>query len=369
MAAGNWKFLLTDLQGVVLAEILHADARQVIIPLKSTPTLAFNVEADHPLANYFVDPTFDGLIRAYRNNMLRFNGPLISGQEAGDSSAPAKIAVTASGPFWRLNLNLAGVPATSPGAVIPVSYGSTVSPVDLGSAAQSLVSLANTQAYSGIENGTFASSTSGAAGPYYLQPIGDAIVALSIGSFEWEVVPTEPTNTGHSFPQIGTFNVGASIGTTRNDVVYEFGTGAANLSAYSNAVDRSTRMTFGYIQQPAVADYSDVLAYEDTAASAAGGRFLGVVDNGGVEYDSYRTVLLQRNVNIRKVPRQVVSVTPRANSSIMPFDNFDVGDTFRTRIVNNQKLRLDAMLRCWGVQFDIDAQGNETPTLMLVPPA
>lgn len=368
MAAGVWKFILTDNQGVVLGEILNATNRQVVLPLKSIPTVKFTVDVSNPFSALFTQPTWDGMVKAYRNNALQFVGPVVAGQEQG-SSQGASVAVNAAGPFWRLNFRALGRPSVSGGTITPFAIGNSVTTFDLGSIAQSILTEANTQGYTGIDNGSLTASSSGACGPYVLQPAGDAIINLSVGvnSFEFVVTPREPTNVSQVLPSIGTFVVAPLISTVRSNIIFEYGAGAANVLSYSNGVDRSKRLNRGYMLQPAVTDNSDVLMSENTASQAAIGVYAGAVDSGGVEWDVYRQVLLDAHVSIRKFSQQILSFVPSPNAVWQPLVDYQVGDQVRCRVTQNGQFCFDAMFRVWGITFDIDQNGLESPTLQLVP--
>lgn len=368
MAAGIWKFVLADNQGAVIGEVLNASSRKVVLPLKATPTVSFTIDVSNPYADLFTQPQWDGIIKAYRNGVLQFCGPVVSGQEQGSSSG-ATVGVNAAGPFWKLNFRQLGRPTVSGGTVVPWVMGNQITVFDLGTIAQTMLNEANAQGYTGIDNGSLTASASGAAGPYVLQPCGDAIINLSVGvnSFEFEVAPIEPTNVGQAFPRLGVFNVAPLISTVRSNVVFEFGAGAANVISYSNTVDRSKRLNRGYMLNPAFTDNSDVLISENGASISAIGVYAGAVDSGGVEWDVYRQILLDQNVTVRKFCQQILNFVPRPDANYRPLVDYKVGDQVRCRVTQNGGFRFDAMFRIWGITFDIDEQGNEAPTLQLVP--
>lgn len=370
MPAGVWKFILTDNQGSVIGEVLNASSRKVVLPLKSTPTCSFNIDVSNPYADFFTEPTWDGIVKGYRNNVLQFCGPVVSGQENG-SATGGTVQVNAAGPFWKLNFRMLGRPASSGATITPWVMGNQITVFDLGTIAQAMLNEANAQGYTGIDNGSLTASSSGAAGPYVLQPCGDAIINLSVGvnSFEFEVAPIEPTNVGQAFPRLGVFNVGPLISTVQSNVVLEMGAGGADIISYSNTVDRSKRLNRGYMLQSAVTDNSDTLMSENTASQSAIGVYAGAVDSGGVEWDVYRQILLDQNVAVRRFCQQIINFVPRPDSRYQPLVDYKVGDQVRCRVIVNGKFRFDGMFRIWGITFDIDEQGNESPTLQLVPPS
>jgi hypothetical protein len=370
MAVPKWKFVLTDLQGNSIGEVQNASNRQVVLPLNRVPTASFQIPIQNALSTYFLDPTFDGNLKAYRNNVLQFHGPVVSSAEAFDSSSGQIVAVNAAGALWRLGYRLLGT--TSAGW----SLGNAGTTYDLGYIAQQMLVTANGSAWTGITGGTNRTTSNGAAGVFYFQDVLTCIAQLAIGfnSFDFEVAPTEPTNVSQPFPQIGVFNTGGSgvitgiIGQQRPNAIYEYGTTSANVTTYSRQIDRSNFCTKAYIQNPAASNYSGILTSVDAAAETLRGRYEALVDDGGVSWDVLRQALADYAVAIRKNARQVVQFTPRQNDSPSPLDDYIVGDQVRCRISIEGINILDAFLRVWGITFDIDNEGNEQPTLELVDP-
>lgn len=365
----NWTSVLTDLAGNVLGELTQADARHVVLPLSRNPTASCVIEtANHPLASYFFDPTFDGLMKVYRDGTLLFNGPVItSDDQPADNQGNTgnqTTTITAAGPLWRLGYRLAGT--TSAG----YSLGTAVSPFDLGFIAQQLLALGNSQGYTGISTGLYTATVSGAVGPFYMQPIDAAIVALATGvsTFEFQISPTEPTNVGQAWPQIGALDISPLFGGVKANAIFEHGAGQANIASYGHTIDRTGMCNDGFIQQPAATDHSGIIEFTDSTSVTARGEFMALIDDGGVQWDSVRNQLVQENVKVRKQARRVLNITLVPNCSPVALVDFVVGDQVRARISLNGNSVLDVSLRIWGITFDVDKLGNETVTLQLIAP-
>lgn len=358
-----WEFLLTDLSGNTLGELTNADTRQVNLPLNRVPTATCRIPTTHYLAPYVTDPAFDCLVKCYRNGTLVFIGPVVSGQEASDGKS-SSIVITASSPLWRLNYRLLGVSSAG------TAYGTQAVPVNLGAMVTFALATANTQGYTGISDGTYAVTSTGAVGTYFFKPVLEAIteIGTSATGYDFEAAPMEPTNIGQPWPQIAAMNASDLIGTVKPGVVFEYGTGVANVIAYSNAVTRDGMLNSGYMEQPAAASHAGIIGTFDAPSITARGAFHGLVDNGGAEWDILRNALLNQNIAVRKNPRQIVSFTPAPNTVPRPLIEYIVGDTVRARIMHNSVMRLDKMMRVYGIQFDIDKQSNESPTLTLIAP-
>lgn len=360
----DWRFMLTDLHGVVLGELTNTSSRQVTLPLNRVPTASFQILANHYLAPYFMDNTWDGLLKCYRNNTLRFIGPIVSTNEAFDSNSQT-IAVNAASPLWRLTYRLLGTSPTG------FSYGNASTTYDMGFIAQQVLAAANAVEYTGISSGSTVASVNSSVGTWWYKDALTALGEMSVtnDSFDFECAPTEPTSVGQPWPQIGVFNVMPTLGTTKPNAIFEYGTSPGNVVSYGRQIDRTAMCTFGYIQQPAVSDYSGVLTSSDATAIAARGIFQALIDNGGVEWTVLRQAIADMNVQVRKVARQVVTFVPAPNSLIKPFDDYGVGDQVRARIIGPTGIvALDAMMRVWGITIAINDNGDEEPSLELIHP-
>lgn len=369
MAVPHWDFELTDLNGTVLGEITNASNRQVVLPLNQLPTCSFKIPVRHYLSPYLSDDTWDGLVKAYRTGqsggrVLRFIGPVVSSNEVGDDSGPPQISVAAASAMWRLNYRLLGTTSTG------WAKGNATTTFELTVIAQQMLTDSNSAGYTGIENGASTTTSQGSAGVYYMQPMLTALATLSVGlnAFDFEVAPTEPTNVSKPWPQIGVLNTVPLLGTTKPDAIFEFGTSKANVVSYTRQIDRANMMTKGYINQPAVSDHTQILISEDASSEALRGVFEGVCDDGGTTWDVLRQQIVDMNVAIRKKARLVVNFKPHMNATPEPLVDYIVGDQIRARLFIDRIQRLDAMMRIWGITFDIDNNGNETPTLQLLQP-
>lgn len=359
--------MLTDLAGTVLGEITNATARQVVLPLNRVPTAAFQVNADHYLAPYLQDDTWDGLVKCYRDNTLRFIGPVVSSNEAFDGNSQT-IQVAAASPLWRLTYRLLGTSTAG------YHIGDASTTFDLGTIAQQMLTDANAAGYTGISSGTTVASTNGSVGTWFYKDMLSSLaeIATANGAFDWEVAPTEPTNVGQAWPRIGLLNCVPLLGTSKPNAIFEYGTDAnpANVVAYSRQIDRSQMCNSGFIQQPARADYGGVLTSTDATSIATRGLFQAMIDDNGVQWDILRQALADLNVAIRKKARSVLAFTPATNANVQPFNDYIVGDQVRVRLINPHlgNTIIDGMLRVWGITFAIDDQENEDVQLELIKP-
>lgn len=372
----KWIFVITDLLGNQLGELTRADSRVVTFPLNRMPTASCVIPTDHALAPYLIDENWEGLMKCYRNGVLRFVGPVVGSDDQWDSSVGVqRLAVTAAGPIWRLGFRLLG----------PTPYGwaqgSAAAPIDLGLIAHNMLDDANigntgfvasvANPFTGISKGTrpMTGMATGAAGLYNFKPVADAIAELSaaVNGYDYEVAMQEPFDIGNHWPEIGKLNIYNVLGTTKPNVNFEFGTTKANLTSYGRTLDRGQKATLGYIQQPAASDHTGTLTAVDNATEATDGRFEALVDDGGTEWDTLRQDIVNQNINIRKKARNIVSIQPRPNAVPSVFDDYIVGDIVHVTLVVNSRTLLNGNVRIWGVTFNIDKEDNETQTLQTIP--
>lgn len=363
--------VLTDLQGVVLGDLVGATATKVALPHLRVPTASFQLPLWHRRASDLL--TKECLIKVYRrdfegssNNRLIFNGPVLSVEENGDALKQS-IAVTATGPFWRFSKRLLGKSKAG------IQFGTEASPLDLATIAKQAIDTTNGEHYTGIEPTAQTDDpgiANGSTGQLWLKNVAELIAELSAGlnSFDWVVTPTEPTNVGKAWPQIGTFTTAPLIGVQRPNAIFEYGTPRANVSGYTRSLSRE-----GILNQAvlSVQGWPDATARElvirpDAASITARGLFEEQVSEGGVFDDSVRALIGDEHLRYRKQPREIVTFTPAINASPAPFLHYEVGDWVRARAVVNDVARFDAMFRVWGLTLSLDNNGSETVEMQLV---
>lgn len=391
----TWSFIVTDLNGVVHGELARASARKVALPHKRVPSASCTVPLTDPLAPTLADT--DCLLKCYRTDSntgtktLAFHGPVVSVEENGSTEGHS-LAVTAAGPFWRLAKRL--IPASKLQA--GVQFGSAGSTQVLGQIAHDILSNVNGENFTGITPnvaGMQTATTQGWVGKWFLKNAAEGIAELSAGlnTFEFRVNPTEAAVTGGvgGWPQIGVFQTALTLGQSRPDAVFEYGTTRANVVSYSRPVTRDGMVTNALVSvsgwpDSVERDAAGVEKYHlvqraggalivppaapASPAITARGLFEEVVDDAGILDDTLRWSIADYHVLIRQQPRQMITFNPAPNARPAPFVDYDVGDTVRGRAIVNGILRFDALFRIWGISFDVDENGNEVVSLELVAP-
>lgn len=370
-----WQFIATDLLGVPLGELTQASERRVALPWMRTPTASCQIPLWHPLASSMLNT--DCLLKCYRTDprtstkTLAFHGPIVSAEETGSADGQS-IAVTAAGPYWRLNKRLI------PGSLLRsgIAYGTTASPMDLGTMAHLILTDVNGVHFSGIIPGTQANSTNGVVGPWWQKPVDTGIAELTQGlnSFEFRINPTEATAFANpqNWPRIATMDVGpkSTFAVTRNDAIFEYGTTRANIAAYTRSVSRDGLLTKAWISVQGWPDGTllDIRSSSDSTAINNRGLFEEVVNDAGVTDDGLRDLIAQQHVAVRKDPRQIITFVPTVNAKPSPFIDYNIGELVRARAVVRGITRFDAFFRIWGLTFSIDNMGNESVELELTIP-
>lgn len=363
-----WRFILTDLTGVEIAEVFQAANRSVSRPLNGLPTAGFTIPLDNPLADTIIGATplqYGNLIlKVYRGSTRMFVGPIVALEEAAQAER-GTLSVTAAGVLWRLFRRLIG---KAPGGY---GDGTPLAMKDLGQIAKGMIDVANAEGDTGIRVGTIGASQNSYVGPWYFKKIAEAIVEIgpgTLGGFDFTVDPEEPVVDAGGL-KLGTFRAAGFLGTARN-TVFEYGTGLRNVASYRRPITAEGLANKVYHLAPGYPDAVDaaltpVISAVDSASIAA--RLIHEdVAGGDLAPNDLRQKLVNEHVAIRKRPRELVVFTPIPNLPHQYGADYVEGDTVTARAVYRNKVRFNAVFRIYGVSFSIDDQGNETAELTLV---
>lgn len=353
-----WRFVLTDSDYQPVGEVLNASSRAVGLSL-GVPSASFLLRMDNPLANQII--TSDGYIKAYHDTSLEFFGPVISAEEAGDNATQA-IQVTAAGAIWGLTKRLSG----------KSTGGASFTLTDRAQIAKQLIDTTNLENETGIRTGVLACNADSAStyttGPY--KPTLDCITELGkvyLG-FDWEVVPIEPTTLSRKTAKIGDFHAQPVIGQPRTDAVFEYGFGTrANVASYRVLTSRDTQANQVF-HVPADGTTAPTVGIDNLSINEFGlMEDLAAADLTDVDL---RQQLVNAHINVRKMPRRVVSFVPHLDNSthrVPQFGtDFRVGDIVTARAKVLGSVRLDSQVRVYGVSISIDDLGMESVELTLV---
>lgn len=362
----RWQLVLTELNGAAIGELLNASSRRVSFGVNRVPSAGFTIRLDNPLADEVLEA--DKLVKAYRDGVLRFVGPIVAAEEVSGAGS-GTVSVTAAGAAWRLAHRLIGKTSTG------YAQGTSLSLVDRGTIIHAMLAAANADGYTGIDAGTHAASSSTyvAFAPYkgLLEAVNE--LANALDGPDWVVAPVEPTAVAGG-TRIGLLDVAPVIGQVRPAAVFEYGVGRRNVAEYRRTLSLETMLNAAY-GPPGTAEAGGVtVTATDNPSIAAYGRLEGIVTADLPQ--PLRQALVDEHVRVRKAPRQIVTFSPtredRATPGRVPQygTDFVIGDTIPFRAVMRTatataSVRVNASLRVYAVDFAIDDLGEEAPTFTL----
>jgi hypothetical protein len=389
----QWRWVLTDNNLSPVGEMLNVYDRKLAIPLNRLSTASYRLRLDHPFAEAL--QYSGGYIKIYRDDELLFYGPNVSVQETVSKDSQT-VAVNAVDGGWVMQKRLIGKSKT----------GYTYTAADnRGTSAGKTIGLMNTDGESRlaawpnftfltpgkyVNFGAFTSGgglvgsriyttpalASGLTGVYTAQfkTAMEVVRDLSVGQdgFDWSIVPFDNHATGVASwlkDKIGEFRAWPLRGQDRENAVFEWGTGRNNIESYTRSVNRETHANKIYhiaAPGPDAPGYPVVSAIDPTSISSWG--LLEDLASADLLEPTLRQRLVDEHKRVRAQPRQTVEITPHVyRQGIMPNFNkdFEVGDNVRTRIKYGNRVMLDALVRVWGVTFDVDTSGSERMSLML----
>lgn len=368
-----WSFILTDENYVPLGEILNAKSRSVAKPLSKLDTASLQVRLDNPLGGALM--TCSGYLKAYRDGILQFFGPLISAQESGDALG-ATIAINAVSVGWFMQKRFVG--KTSTGQI----FGPT--PVDRAQIVRQLLDTINGE--SGPQNKpdfgntglspdssmSAASAITYTAGPF--KKLLDVLneLATAYDGFDWRIDPIENWVNGQvTSSEIGELTAEPSMGSKQSNAIFEWGAGRNNIISYNRTVSRDTQANKVYhytSNGPDAPGFPTISALD--LDSIDDYKLLEELAEADLLDQTLRQQLVNEHVAVRRYPRQIIEfqphIDPNKTGRVPQFGtDYALGDQVIGRAAFNNIVLFDGYFRVYGVQFDIDEMGTEKTTLTL----
>ena len=322
----------------------------------------FTVRADHPLADTLVNG--DALVKVYRKegtatSVLMMVCEIVTVEEIASDSG-ATIAVTcAEASYFRLQRRLIGLSAGG------ATFGTAASPMARHSVAINAWNSADTTYSTGITYDAGCTSVGTmAAGPWYFKPVMEAITdaAFSGDGFDFVFDPREPS-TG----KVGSFRCATTIGTSRPEAIFEYGTGRNNVISYKRQVTRDGLCNYAYVTPVGFPDNTAeaVTSAYDATSYTARGYFEDLIPSD-LQTAPARQALANEHVLLRKNARQRIEFAPGGTAPQFVTD-FGIGDTVTARAEHPaNSIRFNATFRVYGVAIAIDEEGTETVSLTLL---
>lgn len=358
--APKWRFELANLGGTALGDLTQTMNRKVTTQLVKPGTIEFTVPAHHPevtdlLANQHV------YIKAYRENILQMVAETTALQVVGTAEERSIRVVATEAPWIMLMKRLIG----------KSTAGVTFTSLDRAEIARQILALVNAESNSKVQAGsiTYAGSTA-TAGPWYYKKAMEAITELGapLNGYDWWFTPLEPS-TGN----VGALNTAPVRGAYRPNAVLEYGTGRANAREYEWRITLGDRISRAYSLPPSYPNNSGLVVASsfDAVTELSIGRREDLVEADlGDAAGDLRQDLTDETVNVRKNPKNVFLIQPAANDDTgrVPqyLTDYDLGDIIEGRVLDQDVLMLDALVRVYGVEAEIDDLGNEQITVGLV---
>jgi len=359
MGAPKWRFELADLTGTALGDLTQARDRKITQQLVKPTTIEFTLDTFHPevydlLYNQHV------YIKAYRENQLITTCETTALQVIGQGEERSIRVVATEAPWVMLMKRLIG----------KSTAGITMEDMDRSTMAQVIVFFVNLEATSKVEVGSVMSAGSTATATFTYKRAMEAITELGapLNGFDWWFTPTEPS-TG----TVGRLNIAPIRGGYRPNAVFEYGTGRANAREYEWRIALGDRISRAYSLPPSYPKNSGLVVASsvDTATELNIGRREDLIESDlGDAAGDLRQALTDEAVSIRKNPKNVFLIQPAPNDDTGRVPqyllDYDVGDIIEGRVQDQDILMLDALVRVYGVEVELDDLGNEQITLGLV---
>lgn len=382
MAVAKWQFILTDTEFKPVGEVLNAAERSVTLGINRIDAASFTIRLD----NFLADPLrfLSGYLKVYRNGTLLFFGPLMTAEEAVDDQG-AHVTINAVGAGWIFSHRLCGKDQSI------ASYTA----INRALIIQDIVDIAD-EDYKGYSVGhpgpsdfrtwgdtyidVHTLTMSASSSVTYTVPaykwIIDVITELSAGTggFEWRIMPRENWVSGKlSGVKIGNMTIQPLLGAAAN-AVFQFGVGQANVASYTRSLTRdgqANRIFHLLNSGPSEPDGAAPPRTQTsiTSATLSSWGIMEDIAQADLTDRTMRQQLVDAHGLVRQTPRTTLVFTPSANYGDGRQPEFgvdyNVGDTVTAQARYNNIDRFVARLRVWGIQFNVNEFGVETPVLTL----
>lgn len=356
--APKWRFELATLDGTAVADISDVSSRKITQQLVKPGTIEFTMPTYHR-------GLFDLLynqhlyVKAYRENQLMMVCETTALQVVGTDQERSVRVVCQEAPWIMLQKRLLG---KSPSGLSMT--------LDRAAMVSLILVLVNIESDSKVGLGSIESAGSTASANFTYKPAMEAITELGapLNGFDWWFTPVEPS-TG----QVGLINVAPIRGGYRPNAVFEYGTGRHNAREYEWRITTGDRISRAYSLPPQYPNNTGlvVASASDSATELNIGRREVLVESDyGDAAGDLRQDLVDEVVAVRKNPKNVFLVQPaeQDDTGRVPqyLTDYDIGDIVEGRVQDQDVLMLDALVRIYGVEVELDDLGRESITLGLV---
>ena len=219
-----------------------------------------------------------------------------------------------------------------------------------------------------------------AGGPWYYKPFIEFVQesALTIGGFDFWQEPLDPvTNSGNS----GTLTVAPVVsvgspaversfkGQARANAVFEYGTGRQNVTEYRFALSGDGLINVAYALPPGFPSGGGGTVSNADSTGTTRQRLREEVVSSDLQTPAARTAIASAHTSVRQRYKRVLTFTPQVeDGSRTPRFGLDykIGDTVTARVKDQNSLLIDATVRVYGADIEVDNQGMIRTNLTLV---
>lgn len=355
--------------GAAQGEILDAHERNFSFSLHSPNTISFNLLPQNQIVTNILLAKA-GLITLWRDTTLAMTAEL-SRVRLNSGEDDHEVSVVATETMYpRLSHRLVG--KSSAGLKGPTS--ATDQGTWLMQVLQTGTLNLNLEDESSLRPGTITASGNITGGTWRYKPFLELMQELgaTVNGFDFYQRPLNPPDWPVTVGALtGTIDIAPIIGTTKSNVVFEYGLGARNASDYEYLIDSESMIDRAIGLPPEFPDNpgNKVATVTDAPAVASRGLREEVIPTDLNDL-TFRTQLAQLHVNLRKQPREQFVIQPSPASGSRPVPKFlvdyNIGDTIRGRVQDQNRLLLDALVRVYGAQVNLDDEGVETIDLTVI---
>lgn len=361
----GWTFGLVDPSiNKSLGEIPDCTERRVFFPLSRPDGASFKVTLDNRFADRLLECKDFVIVHDARGQIM-LHGPIVTAEEDGTEDGPQTVAVTVGSPFWWLGGHLIG----------KSHAGTSFNGADSIQVLRTILNEANAEfnTYIGLADSGAAGAVT--VGPWHYKPADEAFleVVRTLGGPDWSLQYLDVGQVHTPGMKVADMRLAAARGADRSNTVFlEYGTGKLNLKGYKRAVSRAGLLTRSYGLPPGFPETTEAVTVSaDPTLEATYGRWDAVVPNDIID-PTMRQNLQAEHVRLRRQPRQVITLTPYRDDSPQikgptGIGDAEPGDLVTARAVARGATRFDAKFRIYQWAFDIDLEGNATPSIDVVP--
>jgi hypothetical protein len=358
-----------------VGELVYARDRKFDFAVNRPESIGFTLPMDAPHALDILTWTDGTIVLTYEGTVVQVAE--IQTVEIVGEGDEHSVAVTAMSSMWvRLAKALVGTDtvglkgptsATDQGTWLAGGAGSVLSNYN----AQTILS---TSAHTWIGSlGSITASGNITGGVWRYKPLIELIQELSASTsgFDFWQDYVDPRSGTVGTARAGHLSIAPLKGTTKSNVVFEYGTAQPNAQSYRFLTDTSNMITRAVTLPP---NYPDSLGlkvvFKGSTTRAAEVGVRQEIIQTDLSDDVLRGNLAQAHIDVRKSPRKqfVIQPIPQDGTRRVPeaLVDYVVGDTVRGRVVDHGVTMIDANVRVYGITIEPGDDGIQTDTLTLV---